>query len=124
MARERLDPEEAQRRNRACRRRYNEAHKAELAEKQRAARMANPDAYREKKREQYRASMAKLVEMGLYEPGRPGRKRLYTPEEAVEVAKRQRQESYMGRRERITAARALLAQIAVDAPDQVAETTN
>ena len=124
MARERLDPEEAQRRNRACRQRYNEAHKAELAEKQRAIRMADPEAYRNKKREAYRASIAKLVDAGVYEPRRPGRKRLYTPEEAVEVVKRQRLESYVGRKERINAARALLAQIAVDAPDQVAETTN
>ena len=115
MGRERLDPEEAQRRNRECRRRYNLAHRAELLEKQRAARMANPDAYREKKREQYRASMAKLVEMGLYEPGRPGRKRLYTPEEAVEVAKKQRHESYLRRQERLNAARTLLAQVPEEA---------
>ena len=73
--------------------------------------MANPEAYREKKREQYRASMARLVEAGLYEPSRPGRKRLYTPEEAVEVAKRQRRESYLKRQERLSAARALLAQV-------------
>ena len=111
MARERLDPEEAQRRNRECRRRYNEAHKAELLEKQRAARMANPEAYRNTKREGYRASIAKLVDAGVYEPGRPGRKRLYTPEEAVEVAKRQRRESYLRRQERLIAARALLAQV-------------
>ena len=123
MARERLDPEEAQRRNRACRQRYNEAHKAELAEKQQAKRMADPEAYREKKREGYRASIAKLVEAGVYEPGRPGRKRLYTPEEAVEVAKRQRQKSYVERQERLNAARALLAQ-KMAAADQVAETTN
>ena len=111
MARERLDPEEAQRRNRECRRRYNEAHKAELLEKQRAARMADPEAHREKRREQYYANIARLVEAGLYEPQKPGRKRLYTPEEAVEVAKRNRRESYFGQKERLNAAKALYAQL-------------
>ena len=111
MARERLDPEEAQRRNRECRRKYNEAHKAELLEKQRAARRADPESYRDKKREEYRAGIAKLVEAGVYEPARPGRKRLYTPDEAVEVAKRQRRESYVRRQERLTTARARLAQV-------------
>ena len=111
MARERLDPEEAQRRNRECRRRYNLAHRAELLEKQRAARMADPEAYREKKREQYRASIGRIVEAGLYEPSKPGRKRLYTPEEAVEVAKRQRHEGYLRRQERLATARALWAQM-------------
>ena len=111
MARERLDPEEAQRRNRECRRRYNEAHKAELLEKQRAARMADPETHREKRREQYHANIARLVEAGLYEPQKPGRKRLYTPEEAVEVAKRHRRESYFRQKERLNAARALYAQL-------------
>ena len=60
--------------------------------------MADPEAYREKKREQYRASIGRLVEAGLYEPSKPGRKRLYTPEEAIEVAKKQRHEGYLRRR--------------------------
>ena len=54
--------------------------------------------------------MDRLVEAGLYTPLKPGRKRLYTPEEAVEVAKRQRQESYLRRQERLNAAKALLEQ--------------
>ena len=111
MARERLDPEEAQRRNRECRRRYNEAHREELLEKQRAARLRDVEAYRAKRREQYHAAIEKLIEAGVYEPARPGRKRLYTPEEAVEVAKRHRRESYLRRQERLMAARNLLAQV-------------
>ena len=109
MTRERLDPEEAQRRNRECRRRWQEVHRDELAEKRRAAYMADPEAYRAKRREYYHANMNKLVESGAYIPMKPGRKRLYTPEEADEVAKRQRRESYMRRQERLAASRALLA---------------
>lgn len=110
MARERLPIEEAQRRNRESHRRYNEAHKEELREKQRVARMADPEAYRAKRREQYHATMDKLVEAGVYMPMKPGRKRLYTPEEALEVAKRQRHECYVRRQERVNASKALLAQ--------------
>ena len=63
-----------------------------------------------KRQEEYHATIDRLVEAGLYTPLKPGRKRLYTPEEAVEVAKRQRQESYLRRHERLNAAKALLAQ--------------
>jgi hypothetical protein len=110
MTRERLDPEEAQRRNRECRRRYQEAHREELAEKRRLAHMADPETYKAKRREYYRATINRLIEAGGYTPMKPGRKRLYTPEEAVEVAKRQRQESYLRRQERLAASRALLAE--------------
>jgi hypothetical protein len=114
MPREKLDREEAERRNRECRRRYNETHRAELLEKQRLARMADPEAYRAKKREDYHATIDKLIEAGVYTPLKPGRKRLYTPEEAAEVAKRQRQESYLRRQERLNVAKALLAQEGVE----------
>ena len=110
MPREKLDREEAERRNKECRRRYNETHREELLEKQRLARMADPETYRAKRREQYHAELDTLVEAGVYAPMKPGRKRLYTPEEAVEVAKRQRRESYLRRQERLNAGRALLAQ--------------
>ncbi len=110
MAREKLDPEEAQRRNRECRRRYNAAHREELLEKQRAARARDPEAYRAKRREQYHAMLDKLIDAGVFTPATPGRKRLYTPEEAVEVSKRQRHESYLRRQERLNAAKSLLAQ--------------
>ena len=110
MAREKLSPEEAERRNRECRKRYAEEHRVEIREKQRLARMADPEAYKAKKRERYQANIAKLVEAGLLVKLPPGRKRLYTPEEALEVAKRQRQESYRRYKERIDAAAALLVQ--------------
>ena len=109
MAREKLPSEEAARRNRECRRRYAETHRAEIREKERLARLADPETYRAKRREAYHAAMARLVEAG-FEQIKPGRKRLYTPEEAVEVAKRQRHESYVRRQERLAASRALLVQ--------------
>ena len=111
MAREKLDHKEAERRNRECRKRYAENHREEIREKERQKRMADPEVHRAKRREQYHAAMDKLVEAGLYENLRPGRKRLYTPEEAAEVAKRHRHESYLRRQERLNAGRALLAQV-------------
>ena len=65
-----------------------------------------------KKCEECRAKIAMLVQAGVYVPLRPGRKRMYPPDEAAQVAKRQRHESYLRRRERINAAMALLAQTA------------
>ena len=118
MVREKLDPEEAKRRIRDCQRRYWETHKAEILEKQREARTADPDAYRARRRAAYRAAMDRLVEAGVYSPIRPGRKRLYTPEEALDVAKRQRKESYLRRQERLAASRALLA---LDRPNDTME---
>ena len=66
------------------------------------------EAEKAKRREHYHASINKLIEAGVYTPLRPGRKRLYTPEEAIEVAKRQRRESYLRRQERLNASRAML----------------
>ena len=66
------------------------------------------EAEKAKRRAQYHASINKLVEAGVYTPLKPGRKRLYTPEEAIEVAKQQRRESYLRRQERLHASRAML----------------
>ena len=110
MARERLSPEEAQQRIRDSKKRYQVAHAEELREKRR---MSNTDELRTKRRETYRTTIATLVESGVLDKLSLGRKRLYTPEEAVEVAKRQRMESYARRKERIDAARVLLAQAQV-----------
>jgi hypothetical protein len=100
----RLSPEEAKRRIRACQQHYRETHREEILEKQRLARLANPDAYRARRRQAYHRAMEALEQAG-FEKLPPGRKRLYTPEEAVEVARRQRKESYLRRQERIQAAR-------------------
>jgi hypothetical protein len=108
MTREKLAPEEAERRNKECRRRYYETHKAEVAEKQRMKRAGNPE-YQKARRDAYHESINKLIEAGLYTPLTRGRKRLYTPEEAAEVAKKQRYESNVRRRERLRAGLSMLA---------------
>ena len=95
MARVKLDPEGARQRNLEAQKRYRESH---------------PEEMKVRKREEARTTIAKLVEAGVYVPLTAGRKRMYTPEEAIVVAKRQRQESYLRRRERIAAAKAQLAQ--------------
>ena len=105
------DPEEAKRRSREYHKQYAQAHKEELQVKRRIAYMSDPEAARAKRRQQYHANINRLVEAGVYTPLRPGRKRLYTQEEAAEVAKRQRHEScYVRRQERLNASRALLTQ--------------
>jgi hypothetical protein len=98
-----LDPEEAKRRRAEYRKRYHERHKDELKEKRRLTYWADPETAKAKRREYYQAAMERLIEAGLYTPVKPGRKRLYTPEEAIEVAKKQRRESNMLRRERLKA---------------------
>ena len=99
-----LSPEEARQRIRECQRRYREAHREEIREKQKEARMADPEAYRARRRAAYHRSMDALVQNG-FEKLPPGRKRFYTPEEAIQVAKAQRRESYLRRQERIQTAR-------------------
>ena len=59
----------------------------------------------------HKEKIAKLVEAGVLEMMPCGRPRLYTPEEAFKVAKRQRQESYLRRKSRLDAAKALLVQV-------------
>ena len=107
MTRDKLDPEEAARRNRECRKRYYEVHKAELAEKQRVKRVGNAE-FLKSRREEYHENIKKLFEAGVYTPLKRGRKRLYTPEEAVEVARKQRYESNLRRRERLRASQLML----------------
>ena len=99
---------ETAQRMRELRKRYREVHKDEIAEMRRAS---NTDEKRAKRREETRAHIAKLVEAGVYVPLKPGRPRLHEPEEALEIAKRQRRESYARRKERLDAAKALLVQV-------------
>ena len=110
-----LSPEKAKQRIRDCQRRYRETHREEIREKQKEARLADPEAYRARRRAAYHRSMDSLVQNG-FEKLPPGRKRLHTPEEAVQVAKAQRFQSYLRRQERIQAARAdTLSQLRQDA---------
>ena len=111
MAPARLSPEEALQRKRDSKRRYQIEHADELREKRR---MAVTDETRAKWREDRRVKIERLVEAGLLEKLSPGRKRIYTPEEALEAARRQRRECYHRFKARVDAANAVLAQ-AVDA---------
>ena len=100
--------DEARMRRLESRKRYRDAHAQELKEKRK---MANDtEEMRAKKRDEARAAIAKLLEAGVFEKLKPGRKRIYTPEEAAEAKKRQRQESYLRRKDRLNEAKIKLAQ--------------
>ena len=105
-----LPREEALRRNKECKRLYSERNKDLLRAKAKAARDANPD-YKEARKEKYRAKVQELIDAGLFQPSKRGRKPLYnTPEEAREVKRRQMKESRQRRSQLLAEARALLEQ--------------
>ena len=104
IMRDLLSTEEAERRNRECKKRYYEKNKQTLREKTAALRLADPD-YNRKRREQYRDKMALLIDEGLFQPAKRGRKRIYeTPEEAMAVKKEQMKIGRARRAERLAAA--------------------
>ena len=105
-----LPREEAERRNRECKRRYYDRNRDLLREKAKATRVADVD-YNAKRKEQYRAKIQELIDEGLYQPAKRGRKALYhTPEEAMEAKRLQMQASRARRAERLASATALLNQ--------------
>jgi hypothetical protein len=105
-----LPREEALRRNRECKRLYSERNKDLLRSKAKAIREANPD-YKEIRKMKYRAKIQELIDAGLFQPSKRGRKPLYnTPEEAREVKRRQMKESRQRRSQLLAEARALLEQ--------------
>ena len=105
-----LPREEALRRNRECKRLYSERNKDLLRAKAKAAREANPD-YKEARKQKYRAKLQELIDAGLFQPSKRGRKPLYnTPEEARQVKRRQMKESRQRRSQLLAEARGLLEQ--------------
>ena len=105
-----LPRDEAERRNRECKRRYYETNRNLFREKAKAARAADPD-YNLKRKEQYRAKIQELIDEGLYQPAKRGRKALYhTPEEAMEAKRLQMQASRARRADHLASATALLNQ--------------
>jgi hypothetical protein len=105
-----LPREEALRRNRECKRLYSERNKELIRARAKAAREANPD-YKEARKVKYRANLQELIDAGLFQPSKRGRKPLYsTPEEAREVKRRQMKESRQRRSQLLAEARALLEQ--------------
>ena len=105
-----LPREEALRRNKECKRLYSERNKELIRERAKAAREANP-GYNTARKERYRAKVQELIDAGLFQPSKRGRKPLYnTPEEAREVKRRQMKESRQRRSQLLAEARALLEQ--------------
>ena len=105
-----LPREEALRRNKECKRLYSERNKDLLRAKAKAARDANPD-YKEARKQKYRAKLQELIDAGLFQPSKRGRKPLYnTPEEAREVKRRQMKESRQRHSQLLAEARPLLEQ--------------
>ena len=105
-----LPREEALRRNKERKRLYSERNKDILRAKAKAAREANL-AHKEVRKEKYRARLQELIDAGLFQPSKRGRKPLYnTPEEAREVKRRQMKESRQRRSQLLAEARALLEQ--------------
>jgi hypothetical protein len=103
-----LPRDEAERRNRECKKRYYEKNRDMLREKAKAARVADPQ-YNTKRKEQHRAKIQELIDEGLYQPAKRGRKALYpTPEEAMEAKRLQMQACRARRAERLAAAIARL----------------
>lgn len=103
-----LPREEALRRSRECKRLYSERNKELLRAKAKAAREANPE-YNALRKQKYKAKIQELIDAGLYQPSKRGRKPLYTtPEEAKEAKRRQMKESRQRRSQLLAEARALL----------------
>ena len=103
-----LSREEALRRNRESTRLYSVRNRELLRAKAKAAREANPE-YNATRKERYRAKLQELVDAGLFQPSKRGRKPLYsTPEEAMEAKRRQMKESRLRRSRLLAEARALL----------------
>jgi len=96
------------RRNKECKRLYSERNREILRAKAKAAREANPE-YNTIRKERYQAKLQELIDEGLYQPSKRGRKPLYsTPEEAKEAKRRQMKESRQRRSQLLAEARALL----------------
>jgi hypothetical protein len=70
-----LTREEAERRNRECKKRYYEKNKDLILEKAKVAREANPD-YNASRREKYKEKLQELIDEGVYQPAKRGRKAL------------------------------------------------
>ena len=105
-----LPREEALRRNRECKRLYNLRHAELIRARAKAAREANP-GYNEARKKRQRAKVQELIDAGLFQPSKRGRKPIYAgPEEAKEAKRRQMRESRQRRSQLIAEARALYEQ--------------
>jgi hypothetical protein len=71
-----LPREEADRRNRTCKKRYYENNRDMILSKAKMARDSNPE-YNVVRREKYKARLQELIDEGVYQPAKRGRKALY-----------------------------------------------
>ena len=105
-----MSREEVEQRNRACKQRYYEKNRAALLQKAKEARASNPD-YNVVRRERYTERLQELIDEGVYQPAKRGRKALYhTREEALEAKREQVRMSRVRHAERLAHAEALLLQ--------------
>jgi CRISPR/Cas system-associated exonuclease Cas4 (RecB family) len=102
-----LPREEALRRNKECKRLYSVRNAELIRARAKAAREANPD-YNKVRKERQVAKIQELIDAGLFQPSKRGRKPIYaSPEEAKEAKRRQMRESRQRRSQLIAEARAL-----------------
>lgn len=105
-----LPRDEAERRNKNCKKLYYEKNREAILEKARVARQNDPE-YNAVRRERYNARIQELIDEGVYAPAKRGRKPLYQTQEAALEAKREQvQASRIRRAERLAQAEALLLQ--------------
>ena len=105
-----LPRDEAERRNKACKKLYYEKNREAILAKARDARQNNPE-YNTVRRERYHTRIQKLIDEGVYTRAKRGRKPLrHTHEEALIAKREQMRASRVRRTECLAQAEALLLQ--------------
>jgi len=105
-----LPRDEADRRNKACKKLYYEKNREAILAKARDARQNDPE-YNTVRRACYNTRIQELIDEGVYTPAKRGRKPLYhTHEEALIAKREQMRASRIRRTERLAQAETLLMQ--------------
>ena len=105
-----LPRDEAERRNKACKKLYYDKNREAILAKARDARKNNPE-YNTVRRERYHTRIKKLIDEGVYTRAKRGRKPLYhTHEEALIAKREQMRASRIRRSESLAQAETLLMQ--------------
>ena len=105
-----LPRDEAERRNKNCKKLYYEKNREAILAKARDARQNNPE-YNTVRRERYNTRIQELIDEGVYTRAKRGRKPLYHTHEEALIAKREQMRASRARRtECLAKAEALLMQ--------------
>ena len=105
-----LPHDEAERRNKACKKLYYEKNREAILAKARDARQNDPE-YNTVRRARYNTRIQELIDEGVYTPAKRGRKPLcHTHEEALIAKREQMRASRVRRTECLAQAEALLMQ--------------